>query len=40
MWRNDSEKNREESRSNSGRQCFQVVWQQKKKKKEREKWSN
>ena len=34
--RNDSEKNREESRSNLGRQCFQVVWQQKKKK-EREK---
>ena len=36
LQRNDSEKNREESRSNLGRQCFQVVWQQKKKK-EREK---
>ena len=36
MQRNDGEKNREESRSNSGRQCFEVVWQQKKKKKKRE----
>jgi len=32
LRRNDSEKNRKESRSNSGRQCFRVVWQQKRKK--------